>query len=85
MTIDNAWMDQRITKTKALIEDYENALIAGASGQKSYTLNTGQTVTTVTKQDISQLQSALQMLESRLETYCARRNNSGASNMIPGW
>jgi hypothetical protein len=82
---DSDWLDARIERTKELIvkvEDAIDALTVGAVA--SYTLDTGQTRQTVTKQSIGTLRLQLDQLENRLSTLQARR--CGASTrVIPGW
>lgn len=77
--IDNAWLDARIAKTKALIEAHEDALLALTSSSQpytSYTMRTSQTEEVVTKSDVGRLRDALHELENRLATLDARRNGS---------
>ena len=82
--IDTTWLDERITKTKALIVAVEDAILALSSGAISYTIDTGQTKQTVTKAQIASLRIQLGELESRLETLDARRNG-GPCYVKPGW
>lgn len=76
---DNAWLDDRIAKTRELIEAYENAILAISTGSISYTLDTGQTKQTVTKASLGEIRSALAALENRLAMLCARRNPGSTS------
>lgn len=69
----------RIDYYTTLITAYEESLTALSSqGLKSYTLNTGQTTETVTKQDVWRIQ---QLLESALASldYWDMRLNGGAT------
>lgn len=77
MSCEDVWIDQRIEKTRSLIEAYEEALTALASGQMSYSLDTGQTRQTVTKQNITSMRDTLNALENRLATLLARRYGGG--------
>lgn len=66
--IDVAWVNERIAATKAAIVAYEEAILALSSGAVySYTLDTGQTKQTVTKQQLSSLKDILGSLENRLQ------------------
>lgn len=70
---DTTWLEARITKTKELIEAYENAILALSTGSvQSYQLDTGQTRQSVTKQQLSQLKNTLDSLENRYATLQAR-------------
>jgi hypothetical protein len=81
---DTEWILARIEKTKCLIEQYEDALTALNSGVMTYSLDTGQSRQTVTKQDIAALVKALGSLENRLATLQARLYG-GSVHVIPGW
>jgi hypothetical protein len=81
-----AWLDARITKTKTLIEAYEDAVLAFAdSNVQSYQLDTGQTRQLVTRAQLGSMQLTLSRLESRLATLEARRGGCAQFNMRPGW
>lgn len=68
----------RIDTTKALIQLYEDALAGIAeSPNKSYTVNTGQTVTTVSKHTIKEVMETLERLYASLEFWCGRLNQTG--------
>lgn len=84
---DHAWLDQRIAKTKELIEKYEDALLALDSSPDqyaTYTIETGQTRETFSKTNVVQLRATLSSLENRLETLEARRYG-GARIARPGF
>jgi hypothetical protein len=72
--MNEAYILERIEKTKALIVLWEDALSALASGAYSYTIDTGQTRQTVTKQTVSQAEAVLSKLENRLDVLYARLN-----------
>jgi hypothetical protein len=83
---ETAWLDARITKTKALIEAYEDAVLAFAdSNVQSYQLDTGQTRQLVTRAQLGSVQLTLSRLEARLATLLARRGGCAQFNMRPGW
>lgn len=75
----------RITATQAQILAHEDA-ISGLSKPDvfSYTLDTGQTRQTVTRQSLSALQKTLDALYNRLAILEARRNGAGTI-MRPGF
>jgi len=75
---DRAWLDQRIQKTRRLIENYEEAIEQLALGEQSYTIDTGQSRQTVTRAQLPSLSQTLSMLENRLATLCARRGGGGS-------
>lgn len=77
MTIDRAWLNARIAKTKTLIEAYEDALLELGNGAQSYTLDTGQTRQTVMKGDMGSMRITLASLENRLSVLCDRRDGAG--------
>lgn len=82
---DDAWIEARITKTKALIVAYEDAILAIASGEQSYSLDTGQTRQTVTRANVASMQSILEQLENRLSTLQLRLCGKGVTHVIPGF
>jgi len=84
MSTNAEWYAERISKTRCLIEKYEDAISALSSGVLTYMLDTGQSRQTVTKQDVDKLMAALSSLENRLATLEARVCG-GSVNVIPGW
>ena len=85
--MDATFIQARIDATKAQIIAFEDAILAlgTAGGVQSYTIDTGQTRQTVTRQDLSSLQNKLDGLYNRLVTLEARLNGSGTSIGWPGW
>ncbi len=82
---DRAWIEARITKTKALIVKYEDAIDAlSIGGASSYSLDTGQTRQQVTKQDISKLTDVLNSLENRVSTLEAKLGKA-SFHMVPAF
>ncbi len=72
------FMQARIAKTEALIEAYEDALLAlGTGGVQEYRLNTGQSDQKVTKMDVADLEKTVGSLYNRLATLRARCYGSG--------
>jgi hypothetical protein len=82
--MDRQWLEERVTKTKALIVAYEDAMIALAGGAQSYTLDTGQTRQTVTKADVGSMRLMLDALESRL-AWLEMRLCGASIRVTPGW
>ena len=84
--MDAAFIQERITATKALIILYEDAVTALVTGGvESYTLDTGQSRQTVTKLDINNLNKALDTLYNRCATLQARLTGSGSTTARPAW
>ena len=84
--MDATYLQERITKTKALIEAYEDAILAISSGGvQAYQLDTGQSVQNVTKINLSTFHKALDGLYNRLATLEARRNGTGVLTVRPAW
>ena len=74
----DAYIQTRITAINAQITAYETAMTAlSSSSVKSYSLNTGQTSQTVTKRDLSRLQTELDWLIGRLQYWDDLLNGTG--------
>lgn len=83
--LDRAFIEERITATKAAIVAFEDAQLAlGTSGIQSYKLDTGQTVQNVTKLDLEWIQDNLNTLYNRCTTLEARLKG-GTVTVVPGW
>lgn len=84
--MDRQFIQERITATKALIVAYEDALTSlGDNGAiESYTLDTGQSRTTVTRADIPRLNTMLNSLYNRCATLQARLSGASITGR-PGW
>lgn len=86
MSIDTDWLETRITKTQQQIEALEDAIIGLTDGTiQSYTLDTGQSRTVVSRHEIGRLQTVLDTLYVRLNSLCNRVNGGGSVNVAPGW
>lgn len=85
--VDRTFLEERITKTEALIEAWEDALtfLATHGGIQSYTVDTGQSRQVVTRSDIGTINRTIDSLMNRLSTLEARLNGSGVLNARPGW
>lgn len=76
--MDSTFIQGRIDATKLQIVAMEDALLALADGTiLSYTLDTGQTRQTVTKNDVSSVNRVLNSLYNRCATLEARLNGAG--------
>ena len=86
MAISDTFLADRITATEAQIVAYEAAILAFANSGaiQTYKLDTGQTVQTVTRSDLVDLNQTLDILYNRLSTLCARRDGA-ASIGRPAW
>ncbi len=72
--MDTAFIQGRIDAIKIMIVAYEDALLAIAGGALSYTLDTGQSRQTVTRQDVRSMQKTLDSLYNTCATLGARLN-----------
>jgi hypothetical protein len=80
-----AYINERITATKSLIEAYETAQLSIISGAiESYTIDTGQNRTTVNKLNVSMLSNQIDALYARLAMLQARLNG-GSVTVVPIW
>ena len=78
-----AWWAERLEKAKARVEELEAAVSGLADGSvMSYQLDTGQTRTLVTKQQMSQVIIALERALNSVSVLDARVNGAGA-RMVP--
>ena len=86
MAISDTFLADRITATEAQIVAYETAILAFANNGaiQTYKLDTGQTVQTVTRSDLEDLNKTLDILYNRYSTLCARRDGA-ASIGRPAW
>ena len=84
--MDKAFLTERITKTKAIIIAYEDAILAlTTGGVESYTLDTGQNVQKVTKINLSEMNKTLDGLYQRLCNFQTRLNGGGTITVAPAW
>lgn len=86
--LTETYIQSRIDATKTLIESAEDLLstllLEDTPGNRSYTLNTGQSIVTVTKRDLDRVSAFIDSLYNRLATLDARRNGAGAQGVC-GW
>ena len=84
--MDAAFIQDRITATKAQIIAYEDAALAlGTAGVESYTLDTGQSRQTVTKMDLTKIQETIDGLYNRCVVLEARLTGNGVLIGKPSW
>lgn len=84
--MDSAYLQERITVTKTIIEAFEDAILALTIGQMTqYTMDTGQSRVVVTRADLVRLNAGLDGLYNRLCTMQARLDGSGSVTVRPGW
>lgn len=83
----DAWLTARIASTEALIEAYEGAITALLTDNiQEYSINTGQTVTRVTRVDLASLQTKLDSLYAlRQRLRIANGDVAGAGVGAPRW
>lgn len=80
--ITTAYIQGRIDHYLSAVTAYEAAILALSSGTvRSYTLSTGQSSQTVSKRDVSRLQSELDTALARLEYWDRRLNYRGATHV----
>lgn len=83
--MDSTFLDDRITFFEGLIVVLEGAISGLSTDQKkSYTINTGQTIETVTKRDLSKLTSKLDWAYQRLDYFNTRRGGGVSIYVRPG-
>lgn len=83
--MNRAFLQDRITATKAQIVAYENASLAlGSGGVQSYQLDTGQSDQRVTKLDLEWINKTIDSLYNRCATLEARLNG-GTVTVSPAW
>ena len=81
---DRAWILERIEATKAAIIACEDEILK-VGAIYSYSLDSGQTKQTVTRQQLSSLKAKLDSLENRLQ-YWQHRLCGGATVYVkPAW
>ena len=80
------FLDEQIAETKTYIRELQQAMTDLQTGQiNSYTVDTGQTRTTVTNQNLATLNNALDRAYLRLEILENRRTGEGSFSLSPGF
>lgn len=82
---ERAWIEARIVATRAMIVAYETAILALSNGAQSYSLDTGQTRQTVTRQQVGSLRLQLDALENRLAYYTNKLTGENTVIVRPGF
>ena len=86
MSGDRQFLLTRLTRVRALIVAYEDAIEALiGDGVQSYTLNTSQSTQTVTKFDLTNLNKALDGLYNRCAALEARLGMGNTTLGVPDW
>jgi hypothetical protein len=86
MSADTAFWQGRLAVAKAQLALYDDAINAlVVQNLDSYTLDTGQSRQTVTKQNLGKLQEIQQSLENKVATINARLTGCNSVTMRPGW
>lgn len=85
--MNRAFTQARLTATEKAIVAYEEAFLAFATNGtiQTYKLDTGQTVSTVTRANLTEMQKILDSLMNRCIILNARLNGGNSFNMAPGW
>lgn len=84
--MDIAFIQERINSTKKQIVVFEDAMLGlGSGGIQSYKLDTGQSIQTVTKLDLSPLQKTIDGLYNRCVMLEKRLNGGGSVVSRPSW
>ena len=84
--MNRAFIQARITATQTQIIAFENASLALANGTiQSYTMDTGQNRTVVTKFNLTELENAINRLYNRCATLEARLTGGGTVIVRPAW
>lgn len=83
---DRTFLQARLTKVQAQIVAAENALDGIISGAiESYSLDTGQSVTRVTKVNLSVLNDFIASLYNRCTILESRLNGGNTVQVVPRW
>ena len=84
--MSRAYIQERIDKTKLLIAAYEDAALALVNGGiQSYTIDTGQTRQTVTRESVATLNAQIDVLYNRIATLEARLGQGNTTRVRPAW
>ena len=84
--MDRAFLQEMIDAIQEQIRAYNAAILALTTGQvQSYSLDTGQTKQTVTKNNLAALTATRQSLMNELCTLQARLDGSGSITVRPGF
>jgi hypothetical protein len=80
--MDDTYIQARIDSFESKITLYESALEALAGGAHSYTINTGQTVQTVSKANLEAVRKTLDWLYEQLEYWTGRLSTNPSGSIV---
>ncbi len=84
--VDVEWIQARIDATKLAIVAYEEAIFqVGTNNVANYSIDTGQTRQSVTKQNLGSIRLQLQALEDRLQYYQNKLCGGAVIQIRPGF
>lgn len=84
--MDNTYLSEKITKTKAIIDAIDDALLfLSINPTKSYRLDTGQSVQNVERFDIDKLNATRNSLYNQLCVLQGRLTGDNVQIGIPAW
>ena len=86
MALSRDFLQARITATETQIDAMEVAILAITSGAvEEYRIDTGQTITHVTRSNVGTLQKSLDVLYNRLSIMCARLDGGNTIQVRPAF
>lgn len=86
MPISTTFLKARIEFYETAIVEYEAAILAiGSGAAQTYKIDTGQTVVTVTKLNLTEIENALERMLNQLAVLYARLDGSGVRQVRPGF
>jgi hypothetical protein len=85
--MDVAFEQEQLEKIKEMIAAYNDAISAflTQADVQTYTLNTGQTTTTVSRTQLASLQATRRSLMNEYAVMCNRLHGDGTHNGAPAW
>lgn len=85
-SMDNTYLQEKITKTKAIIDAIDDALLfLSLNPTKSYRLDTGQSVQNVERANIKEINEVRNSLYNQLCVMETRLTGNGSQIGIPAW
>lgn len=86
MACDLTYWQERLDAAKVALAAFEDAELALATGNvQEYRIDTGQTVTEVTRSDLGEIRRTITSLHNRIATLEARVYGCGVTRVRPGW
>jgi hypothetical protein len=85
--ITDSILNTQMTTLQNHVTAWNGALIAlsAANGVKSYTVDTGQSVQTVTRNEINKINDVIQSLLNQIAVIETRLTGCGSTYVNPGW